>query len=1079
MTEPLPDAPSDEVPDPTGDARFRSLPDPRRTTTTFTRPGADDLPTLLRPVAPELVPAGTVAPPSRYRLNARLEGDAAGRTYAADDLLLGRQIEVRILHADRAGDQERRGLFLHEARVAALLDHPAIAPIYDLERSGEGDLYLTTRRSGGSTLTELMARSGLAAPPWRQLVGIVQQAAEALAHAHVRGVVHADLRPDCLLIADDGRVTVTGWRSALLPGETLPRGTVLGTPAYLSPEQARGEGCTPASDIYCLGAVLWHALTGQPPTWNQDEQAFWERKRRGELDPPPISSLLKAPAAVLDAVRKALAAEPGLRFKDMAAFAVALDCCLTARSDASGPYAAVPGPGRRRRLLRWAALLLLAAGLATTLGPRAWERLRDGPLVLRETFADDGWKEKVRLWRHSEDRSAHSDAGFRFDNGRVVSTGRFANVLVLDAPGTGDWVVEFTGEVLPDARPGDLSLAWTTHDPFSSAQRPIYRSTILQVGAFDNEFSMIALEGGRYPLAMSPFRLEVGKRHRLRYEVGPERLAVTVDGRQIMAWEGPPESPRKGWVCLYCYYPGKAISDLTVRRKEPSLQKPWAAGDQAMLEESFERAEREYDKAAKALGSGTDWQWLRYKQGLALIAAGETTRARGILAAIDAEPVAPWAGMRLLELDARADRAEAAIEAFASLYRAHPALRQNLDQVWVRQVNAAASTQAIGSGSLTSLWTGGSATASTGAATAWLGLMGRPVQHSLLTDSGAARALFALGRYADIENDYGHIESIAANALVAQGRDLSALARYPERLGVTFRCLFNLGRFAELVQHPLADSGLRERALLLAGQHQHPLLISTAVWWNRAWICLLAGRVADLESLAFQHPEHANSILALLDLHLGDPAAGLARQDGRQERLDRALQTNLLLRLDRHQEALAAAPDPGLRRLVLLDLALEAQVRQGREQQEQAAKALAAMPRPYGLEYPGWAAEWILLPAAAQLRGTTGAVAAARLQVEKHHSHHWAGLALLATRLVAGELSPEQAFATCEAHAVLRSLIPFCAALRADLSGDAAEARRLYQAYLALPLHQRLWLSPAGDPSVDRFAAWRTGQLQP
>ena len=210
----------------------------------------------------------------RYRLEEALGRGALGTVYRARHLLIERAVAIKLLHPARRGQVGSREAFLHEARTVNRVAHPNVAAIYDFGETQDRLAYLVMELLDGPRLADLLVRGPM--PP-TAVLDLAAQVASALAHAHDLGVVHCDIKPEHLfLIRQAGRRGLVklidfGLARSLAaergPGEVA----IVGTPAYLSPEVARGEEPSPASDLYSLGVVLFEALTGSLPFVSADD----------------------------------------------------------------------------------------------------------------------------------------------------------------------------------------------------------------------------------------------------------------------------------------------------------------------------------------------------------------------------------------------------------------------------------------------------------------------------------------------------------------------------------------------------------------------------------------------------------------------------------------------------------------------------------------------------------------------------------------------------------------------------------------------------------------------------------------
>jgi len=201
----------------------------------------------------------------RYRLDELVASGAAGHVWRAVDLVLERDVAVKLLRPDAGGDPEARARFRAEARGASRLSHPGVAQVYDYGDDGSPGLpFLVMELVDGPSLAEVLAAGPL--DPG-QTMDLIAQAGAGLHAAHSAGLVHRDIKPANLLITADGQVKITdfGIASGTRDAPLTAAGILLGTPAYLAPERAAGGPATPASDLYSLGVVGYECLTGAPP----------------------------------------------------------------------------------------------------------------------------------------------------------------------------------------------------------------------------------------------------------------------------------------------------------------------------------------------------------------------------------------------------------------------------------------------------------------------------------------------------------------------------------------------------------------------------------------------------------------------------------------------------------------------------------------------------------------------------------------------------------------------------------------------------------------------------------------------
>jgi tRNA A-37 threonylcarbamoyl transferase component Bud32 len=241
----------------------------------------------------------------------RLASGGMGLVWRAADEVLGRQVAVKLLRREYARDPAFLERFRAEARRTAALPHPGIASVFDYGEIEGPDLtaYLVMELVDGAPLSALIAREGRLGT--ERTLDVVAQAALALGSAHRVGVIHRDVKPGNLLVRRDGLVKVTDFGIARVTGEAAQTetGLVLGTAAYLSPEQVAGQPATPASDVYALGLVTYECLAGRRPFSGEHPIALALAHQRHR--PPPLPPDVPEPVRAL--VESAMAKEPEAR----------------------------------------------------------------------------------------------------------------------------------------------------------------------------------------------------------------------------------------------------------------------------------------------------------------------------------------------------------------------------------------------------------------------------------------------------------------------------------------------------------------------------------------------------------------------------------------------------------------------------------------------------------------------------------------------------------------------------------------------------------------------------------------------
>jgi serine/threonine protein kinase len=305
----------------------------------------------------------------RYRTIERLGSGGMATVLLAEDERLGRQVAVKRLHAESPEDTARR--FRREARLGASLNHPNLVAVYDIVTDDEGVL-IVMEYVDGETLRDAIDRGPL--EPARVLQ-VLRGVAAALDHAHGEGIVHRDVKPANVLLGRDGRAKLAdlGIATAVEGTRITRSGTVLGTAAYMAPEQLEGHKPGPEADVYALAVVAWEALSGRRAYGGRTPLEIAHRKA---FDPPPSlgEAWSGAPSAAVDLLAAAMGPDPLARPATATDFVDALERSLLPRSPTAatapvpervmdrGPDAAAP-PRPNSRLLPLAALLV-AAGVA-------------------------------------------------------------------------------------------------------------------------------------------------------------------------------------------------------------------------------------------------------------------------------------------------------------------------------------------------------------------------------------------------------------------------------------------------------------------------------------------------------------------------------------------------------------------------------------------------------------------------------------------------------------------------------------------------------------------------------------------
>ena len=250
---------------------------------------------------------------SHYRIVERLGEGGMGVVYKAQDLKLGRTVALKFLPPTLISDEEAKQRFIHEAQAASALDHPNICDIHDIGESEDGQLFIVMASYEGEPLHKKIARGPLRIP---EALDIAVQVAHGLSEAHKAGIIHRDVKPSNIFITKNDVAKILDFGLAKLSGRTVitRTGSSMGTAAYMSPEQARGEQVDHRTDIWSLGVVLYEMISGKLPFPAEYQNALMYAIENAE--PEPLTAVRTGvPMELERVVRKCLMKEPGERYQ--------------------------------------------------------------------------------------------------------------------------------------------------------------------------------------------------------------------------------------------------------------------------------------------------------------------------------------------------------------------------------------------------------------------------------------------------------------------------------------------------------------------------------------------------------------------------------------------------------------------------------------------------------------------------------------------------------------------------------------------------------------------------------------------
>ena len=388
---------------------------------------------------------------AHYRITAALGAGGMGEVYRATDTKLGRDVAIKILPAEVAKDPARLERFQREAHLLAALNHPHIAAIHGLEEA-DGQPFLVLELVEGEDLRERLSRGPI---PVDEALEIAQQVAEALEEAHNTGIVHRDLKPANVKVTPDGKVKVLdfglakAWtgdgaeagshsasmsQSPTLAHSGTQAGVILGTAAYMSPEQARGKPVDKRTDVWAFGVLLWEMLTGRTLFAGETVTDVIAAvvKEEPDLDALPVET----PRAVRWLLARCLRKDPRTRLPDIGSARLTLQDVLggtapEAHAPADAAATLTGHPQRSRERWVWAAVSLLATAIAVTLAVVHWTEAPDPrPAVHFTVDAPEGWS---LLFALPSPDGRHIVASARPDDGDARRDSKMAWLHTLES----------------------------------------------------------------------------------------------------------------------------------------------------------------------------------------------------------------------------------------------------------------------------------------------------------------------------------------------------------------------------------------------------------------------------------------------------------------------------------------------------------------------------------------------------------------------------------------------------------------------------------------------------------------------
>jgi tetratricopeptide (TPR) repeat protein len=1013
--------------------------------------------------------SGAGAPAPRFIVSGTLGQGATSAVLLAHDRDFDRDVAIKYLAPVGGAPAAGPLRFLREARVTARLEHPNIVPVHDLGQSADGGLYMVMRRLSGRSLGDRI-RAALAdgrgeVEPPSTIVTLFLKLCDALAYAHSKGVLHRDIKPDNIMLGEFGEVVLVDWGTATDHGEDGSGGvkSLVGTPAYMSPEQARGEPIGPAGDVYCLGASLFHALILRHPLHPTDRhEDYWRKKCAGEFDPPTAVESARVPRQLLAIVLKAMAPTTAGRYAQVKDFAADLHKWQSglAVSAYKDPWTVrLRRWHRRHAWLLWptAAVLLVVAATALYLYGQGLKEFADwGRPLADEDFHDDGWTTR---WAPTV------PGAFSLADGHLVSMNERGSVMFFKQRLTGSVELDYDARFPTGSRPGDISAVWTEGNLFATAQPGVdnnARTLWIQAGAFDNIAAMILTMPSQKRESYRRLVLAPDVWHHVRVTIAGTHVEQQVDGETTGAYDAifPFTS---GYVGLYAYFPGKQYAHVRIYNRGVAQKvSVLEIGDSFYQAGLYDQAATHYQRVVDSQPGSDVAEAAMYRLGLCRLVQNRWDDANTWWSRVRDPDLRLQIQIHQLDhLDATGQM-DTLATAFMPLYDNHPELRAVLRNHWRD-------------------WVGARETRMPETVQPLVAIQERKFPDEADTNDIAWTALARLGRWDDALKDYPHDPGVEAMALMMLGRTDEMLAKYGDNPIHRCAALVERGDYDQALPQAPAYDWLYRPLLLSTGRDDR----YAAEFGRDVRYLLMRGQVAEGVAL----PNSDGDLLpfrcaALLVLGRGDDA--LAATDALIPRYRNDCRVRLLVWLGRTGEALDQAQEWEARNCARTAHLIEVANAGDLVQLHLEAKALAA--EPWAPQWShGWFAHEIALPFLDQLGkpdapgGETGALMRSLqdMVANRRHEHHqqpW-----YFARLVLGQITPDEFNAQPYQPGITGTLL-LGTALRHDLHGEVAPALADYQSWLDLPLWQRGvdGVEGLGDPVMERFVRFRLkGAVRP
>ncbi|MBD3316253.1 MAG: protein kinase [Chitinivibrionales bacterium] len=862
----------------------------------------------------------------RYVIKGVVGKGATGRIFAMRDNGLDRTVAVKLLDKKKERKRGRRGQFVHEARVTATLEHPNIMPVHDIGVTERGELYFTMKNVAGCSVGDAIRAAkedNATHPEFASIDGRVRislKVCDALSYAHSRGYIHQDIKPDNIMLGEHGEVLLLDWGSALSKARIDEKNGpgLVGTPAYMSPEQARRKKSDERSDVYCLGATLFHALLLRHPTWARDPDVFWEKKRAGIIDDLSPRERRMIPAALLDIANKALRVDADQRYQSIAELAEDLKRyqagrAVTAHRDTLGEL--VLRWYKHNYWVFWVAACAVGA-IALVGGLLLHERIQEVMTWDRfqvENFAYEHSAALSKAWEyyHSDDwKTAESMAfsdtgGWRIEDQALVGDNR-----------RGIDNISFKQRL-----PGDIRVEWEATPLAKNMNLNCYiggatrfDGYTFHLGGWSSPKNFVLTKGAGMQILdhyVHSRGLKLGEKHRFRMEKEGPCVRLYLDGEKLFDYRDPVHLSGLGHQRFgfeNCDGNRIRIDNIKIYYHPLPLKvSPLVAANRYYQKGYFGEAREQYREICRTYPDNEIAPLALFNAARCLIrmdsldrAVGELQRFRKRHPTHELVPLSLYEQARIHEVRAQKKTAHSLYRLTAKRYPAHPVLRTilfnmttarslrldslldrtpvlardsafyarlNRDrrtlQGWARDLGLSLNRNSF----LEQLPVILHAHYPLDSIVNWFPAQGRAV----------ADLLYYLGHYERIVDEFDAYDKIVAQALVAMGDYRKVIDDYPHIAGAKVRALAALGRDGEIIRKHRARRSEYGKALIRRGRFDEVL---NGLRKN-SWLCISAARKSGgLREHLEEYPMHSFERFEILSRYFGRYDTVLALMEG-------------------------------------------------------------------------------------------------------------------------------------------------------------------------------------------------------